>query len=336
MREPAFWWRDASWQSSLLAPLGTIYGWMSARRMVKPGARANIPVICVGNYHVGGAGKTPTVIALVAMLMRMGEKPFVLSRGYGGSLSGPVLVDPDVHNASDVGDEPLLLSEHAPVVVARDRAAGADAAQAGGATVIVMDDGFQNPSLEKDLSIIVIDANRGTGNGAVFPAGPLRAPLPVQFPRTDILLIIGEGNAADAVASEVCARGRHMSGAHITPEPDAVASLAGKRVLAFAGIGDPERFFRTLRTAQIDVISTRAFADHHPYSRAEIDDLKTEAREKRLTLVTTEKDRMRLQNLKGGGELQMATLPITLEIQDSAVFFDLVQRALIRRRSGSF
>lgn len=329
MREPAFWWRAASWQSLLLAPVGAMYGWFSARRMRQSGVRASVPVICVGNYHVGGAGKTPTVIALIARLQQMGEKPFVLSRGYGGALSGPLRVDAQLHGASDVGDEPLLIASYAPVIVARDRVAGAHVAVSAGATVIVMDDGFQNPSLHKDMSIVVIDAHRGAGNGAVFPAGPLRAPLAVQLPRTDALLIIGEGHAADAVVAQLS--DRPVFRGQIVPEPPAVSSLGHQRVLAFAGIGDPERFVRTLRAAGIDVASSRAFADHHPYTQADLDGLQAEARALGLTLVTTEKDKVRLQNLRGGASI--ATLPVTLGIDDSEALSALLTSVLAGRRA---
>lgn len=331
MREPAFWWRPASLQSLLLAPFGAVYGWFSARRMRQTGARIAVPVICVGNYHVGGAGKTPAVIALLAELQRMGERPFVLSRGYGGSLAGPVQVNAGMHRVSDVGDEPLLIAAHAPIIVARDRIAGARKAVSAGATVIVMDDGFQNPSLQKDLSIVVIDAYRGVGNGAVFPAGPLRAPLSVQLPRTDALMVIGEGQAANAVRMQLPDRPAFR--ANIAPESQAVAVLSGQRVLAFSGIGDPERFVRTLRSAGIDVAASRAFADHHPYTQAELDHLKAEAQSTGLTLVTTEKDRMRLRELRGGTEV--ATLPVALDIDDGAALSALLQKVLADRRSGA-
>ena len=181
MREPAFWWRSPSWMSRALAPLGSLYGAISGSRMQRKGHRAAVPVVCVGNYSLGGAGKTPTVLALIKLLRGAGETPVVLSRGYGGRLAGPVRVDGEAHTAADVGDEPLLLSRFAPVIVSRDRVAGVDAAQAVGASVIVMDDGFQNPSLQKHISLIVVDSNRGLGNGGVFPSGPLRAPLAVQL-----------------------------------------------------------------------------------------------------------------------------------------------------------
>ena len=211
-------------------------------------------MLCVGNYHVGGAGKTPTVLALAKLLRELGETPVVLSRGYGGKLRGPVRVDPGRHAASDVGDEPLMLAGTLPVVVSRKRADGVPLARAQGATVILMDDGFQSPAVVKDASLIVIDGERGIGNGQVFPAGPLRAPLRPQLARTDALIVVGNGGAADAVAAEIAAQGKPVLSAHLKPDEAQVARLRGQRVLAFAGIGDPARFFNTLRASGIEVV----------------------------------------------------------------------------------
>ncbi|MBH5391078.1 tetraacyldisaccharide 4'-kinase, partial [Bradyrhizobium diversitatis] len=199
MREPAFWYRPHSPLSHVLFPLGALYGAVTAWRMQRDGVDAGIPVICVGNYHVGGAGKTPTVLALTKLLRELGETPVVLSRGYGGRLKGPVMVDRARHAAADVGDEPLMMARDVPVTVARDRLDGVALAKSQGATVILMDDGFQNPGLFKDASLIVIDSERGLGNGQVFPAGPLRAPLQAQLARTDALVLIGDGRAANDV-----------------------------------------------------------------------------------------------------------------------------------------
>ena len=296
MREPGFWHGPASLNSHLLKPLAALYGAIAAQRLRRKGLNAGIPVLCVGNYHVGGAGKTPTVLALAKLLRELGETPVVLSRGYGGKLAGPVRVDPVRHAASDVGDEPLMLAGALPVVVSRKRADGVPLARAQGATVILMDDGFQSPAVVKDASLIVIDSERGLGNGQVFPAGPLRAPLRPQLARTDALIIVGNGSAAGQVAAEIAAQGKPVLSAHLKPDEAQVAQLRGKRVLAFAGIGDPTRFFNTLRGSGIDVAGQRAFADHHPYSQAEIESLIAEARRDGLTLVTTEKDLARLRD----------------------------------------
>jgi tetraacyldisaccharide 4'-kinase len=338
MREPGFWHGPASLNSHLLRPIGALYGAIAARRLRRRGLRAGIPVLCVGNYHVGGAGKTPTVLALAKLLRELGETPVVLSRGYGGKLRGPVRVDPGRHAASDVGDEPLMLAGHLPVVVARKRAEGVPLVRAQGATVIVMDDGFQSPAVVKDASLIVIDAGRGIGNGQVFPAGPLRAPLQPQLARTDALIIVGNGDAAAPVAAAIAAQGKPVLQAHLQPEAAQVASLRGKRVLAFAGIGDPARFFGTLRASGVDVVRERAFADHHPYSRAEIETLIDEARRDALTPVTTEKD---LARLRQGFSLpdwaqQIAPFAVTLEFDDAALLRKFVNDRLFKARERRF
>jgi len=319
MHEPAFWHRPSSLTSRLLSPLAALYGAIAARRMSRVGASAGLPVICVGNYHVGGAGKTPTVLALVNLLRALGETPCVLSRGYGGSAPGPLRVDPVRHTASEVGDEPLMMAAHAPVVVARERIAGAALIREQGASVIVMDDGFQNPALHKDVSLIVIDAKRGLGNGKVFPAGPLRAPLPPQLARTDALLVIGEGKAAAPLETALAARGVPVWRAHLAPDPDAVAALRGRRVLAFAGIGDPGRFFDTLRAHGVEVAAEKRFADHHRFTAADIDALLDESRRDGLTLVTTEKDLARLRHGELSSRAQaIVPFPVTLRFDDEA------------------
>jgi tetraacyldisaccharide 4'-kinase len=339
MREPAFWHRPPSWISYFLFPLGAVYGAIAALRMQQKGLDAGIPVFCVGNYHMGGAGKTPTVLALTKILRDLGETPVVLSRGYGGRLRGPVMVDPARHAAADVGDEPLMLSATVPVAVARDRIDGVALAKSRGASVILMDDGFQNPAVKKDAALIVIDSDRGSGNGQVFPAGPLRAPLSVQLARTDALIVIGKGSAAKAIAARIASRpGGPVLSAHLVPDPAALAALAGKPVLAFAGIGDPARFFRTLRANGIDVVRERAFADHHPFSHDDIAALIAEAKRDHLTLVTTEKD---LARLRQKGELpavarEMLTLPVTLDFEDEKIVRSFIGERLFAARQKKF
>jgi tetraacyldisaccharide 4'-kinase len=338
MREPAFWHRPPSLLSRILMPLGAIYGFVAGHRLQRQGFDAGVPVLCVGNYHVGGAGKTPTVLALTKLLRDLGETPVVLSRGYGGRLRGPIKVDPGRHTAADVGDEPLMMALTVPVVVARDRINGVALARSQGASVILMDDGFQNPAIAKDASLIVIDGDRGLGNGCVFPAGPLRAPLAPQLARTDALVVIGDGTAAAAVTAAVVARGRLVLSAHLRPDDASVSSLHGKRVLAFAGIGDPQRFFRTLRASGIEVAQERAFADHHPFTKAEIEALIAAAKSDALTLVTTEKDLARLCTAAGLPDWARGIVPfaVTLEFADAAKLRTFVTDRLFKARRKKF
>ncbi|AWL99251.1 tetraacyldisaccharide 4'-kinase [Bradyrhizobium amphicarpaeae] len=335
MREPAFWYRPRSLPSFALWPLGALYGAITQRRMLRQGTDAGIPVICVGNYHVGGAGKTPTVLALTRLLRELGETPVVLSRGYGGRLQGPVMVDRIRHTAADIGDEPLMMARDVPVVVARDRLDGIALAKSQGATLVLMDDGFQNPRLLKDASLIVIDSERGLGNGQIFPAGPLRAPLKAQLDRTDALVLIGDGHAADDVASALASRGKPELRARLKPDAASLAQLFGKNVLAFAGIGDPERFFRTLRASGIAVARTRPFADHHMFSREEIAALAADAAREQLTLVTTEKDLARLRGSEGVPD-GIVPFAVQLEFDDPAKLRQLISDQLYKARERRF
>jgi tetraacyldisaccharide 4'-kinase len=262
----------------------------------------------------------------------------VLSRGYGGKWRGPVKVDPERHVAANVGDEPLMLALTVPVVIARDRVGGVALARSQGASVILMDDGFQNPAIAKDAALIVIDGDRGLGNGKVFPAGPLRAPLPPQLARTDALIVIGDGSAARAVAAAIAAAAKPVLSAHLKPDGASLEALGGKRVLAFAGIGDPGRFFRTLRGAGVDVARERVFADHHPFSPDEIEALIAEARRGGLTLVTTEKD---LARLRGSAWDQspardIAAFKVTLEFDDAARLRSFVTDRLFKAREKKY
>jgi tetraacyldisaccharide 4'-kinase len=336
MHEPDFWYRPSSWMSRLLMPLAAVYGVIAGQRLQRQGIDAGVPVLCVGNYHVGGAGKTPMVLALVKLLCDLGETPVVLSRGYGGRLRGPLMVDLDRHAAAEIGDEPLMLARTVPVAVARDRIDGVALARSQGATVIVMDDGFQNPAIAKDASLIVIDSHRGLGNACVFPAGPLRAPLPPQIARTDALIVIGDGVAAGPVAAAVAAQDKPVLAADLRADDAAVASLRGKRVLAFAGIGDPQRFFRTLRANGIEIVRERAFADHHPFSESEIETLIMEAKRDALTLVTTEKDIARLRAAGGlpNWVQDIVPFPVRLEFDSPVKLRRFVSERLFHARFG--
>jgi len=330
MREPAFWWRKPALAAGLLAPAAVCYGWIAARRMAREGARAGVPVLCVGNFTLGGAGKTPAAMTLATMLQQAGERAFCLSRGYGGSLSRPKRVDEHSDTAAQVGDEALLLARAAPSFVARDRVAGAQAAREAGASVIVMDDGLQNSSLAKDFTLAVIDARRGIGNGRVFPAGPLRAPLAAQLERTDALLAVGDGAGAQAVIAPA----PHLPVFHGRLQPDAaaVASLHGREVLAFAGIGDPEKFFSTAAAAGIAVAARKAFPDHHRFSAEEAAELIMQAEHEGLALLTTEKDRARMAGEPLLGTLAAKThvLPVTMVVKEVEALRTLVLARLRR------
>jgi tetraacyldisaccharide 4'-kinase len=295
MREPAFWWRKSGLAARLLAPLGFIYGAVTAKRMARKGAAAGVPVLCVGNFTLGGAGKTPTVIMLARMLVQTGKRPICLSRGYGGDVEGPKLIDAHSDIAAHVGDETLLLANVAPTVVAKDRVAGATLARAQGADLIIMDDGLQNPSLRKDFTLAVIDARRGVGNGHTFPAGPLRAPLAAQLAHSDALLVVGEGTGADHVAEQARALGRPVFAGRLVPDRAEPEALKGRNVLAFAGIGDPEKFFATAVATGIAVTERRAFDDHHRYTAEEAAELIMQAEHSGLSLLTTEKDHARMK-----------------------------------------
>jgi tetraacyldisaccharide 4'-kinase len=322
MREPSFWWREAGIASGVLAPLAAVYGTIAAARLARRGARAGVPVVCIGNLTVGGAGKTPTALTIARLLAAAGERPVFLTRGYGGRLPGPLQADAARHDANDVGDEPLLLARTAPTIVAGDRVAGARMAVAVGASVIVMDDGFQNPSLAKDFSILVIDTRRAIGNGRVIPAGPLRAPLAAQLARAHAVVVVGTPPRPAAIAAAVRERDIPLFEARLVPDADAISALAGRRVLAFAGIGDPQKFFATLAEAGVVIAARRSFPDHHRYSDAEAQALCDEAERAGLELVTTEKDLARLAG--GASTAQLAkrahVLPVTLAIEQVESF----------------
>jgi tetraacyldisaccharide 4'-kinase len=332
MRDPAFWWTDHSAAAALLAPIGVCYGAIAAQRMARRGRSAPVPVICVGNFTLGGAGKTPTAIALARLILESGRCPFFLSRGYGGRVAGPIRIEH--HSAVDVGDEPLLLGRVAPTIVARDRLAGALMAAKGGADTIVMDDGLQNPSVHKDLAIAVIDGRRGIGNGHIFPAGPLRAPLEAQLDRVGAVFLVGSaGRSAERAIDVARRRGLPVFHGDLRPAPGAVATLAGRPVLAFAGIADPDKFFATLEAHGIPIAVRKSFPDHHRYAVGEMAALMASAQREGLTLVTTEKDIVRMSGDPAAFELmrQAAVLSVDLTFKDTAAVADILQKTVLSR-----
>jgi tetraacyldisaccharide 4'-kinase len=289
MRAPEFWHAPPGLAANLLAPVGAAWD-MAARlrRAVARPYRAPVTVLCVGNLVAGGSGKTPIVLSLAGMLREAGIAVHIVTRGYGGDLAGPVRVDLARHDATAVGDEALLVAASAPCWLARDRAAGIAAAAETGAAIILLDDGFQNPSVAKDLSLVVVDSEYGFGNGRVMPAGPLREPVASGLARADAIVLIGDASAPH----ELGAVSRPILRAAL--EPVNGARFAGARLAAFAGIGRPEKFFATLRRLGANLVTTQSFPDHHRYRADDIARLRETAESSDARLVTTAKDWIRL------------------------------------------
>ena len=330
-RAPAFWHVPTpTFFARLLAPVASVWGALAARRMERAGAKVGVPVICIGNFTAGGAGKTPTAILIARLLCEAGRRPFVLTRGYGGSLGAvPHRVDASVDDAAQVGDEPLLLARHAPVIVARDRVAGARAAVAQGADVIVMDDGLQNPALHKDLVLAVVDGGAGIGNRLCLPAGPLRAPMAAQWPRVSAVVVIGPGGPGEAVAREAESRKVPVIRAELVAEPGAAARLAGARVVAFAGIGRPEKFYASLRALGVELVDTHDFADHHAFAAGELSAVADAAQARDAVLVTTEKDVARIGAAAWAAlACRKDVLPVRVHVADEGVLRGMVAAAI--------
>ena len=327
---PAFWARPPGLLSELLLPVGT--GWEAASRLRHSLARpycAPVPVVCVGNLVAGGSGKTPVALALAAHLVSRGAAVHFVTRGYGGRLSGPVRVDQARHDAAAVGDEALLLAAQAPCWVARDRVHGVRAAVAAGAQTVVLDDGFQNPGIAKTLSFLVVDAGYGFGNGRVIPAGPLRESPTRGLARADAVVLL----EADAQPGCLEPRGigETLPVLHAALRPVAGERLVGTRLLAFAGIGRPEKFFTTLLALGAELVGTRSFPDHHPYRAGEIDRLLRVAERAEARLVTTAKDIVRVPPQMRG---TIEVLEVEIRWADPAPVVELL-RAVVCTREGT-
>ena len=312
MKRPAFWDTPGlTWQSFFLTPASLIYGIGRILHVsfLKAG-RTPVPLICVGNVTLGGAGKTPVVLDLGSRLKRAGRAVHFLSRGYGGRTFGPERVVPNRHTATEVGDEPLLLARIAPTWVAADRLSGARIAANEGAEIVIMDDGFQSPRLVKDLAILVFDGAIGVGNGAILPAGPMREPLGIALRRAQAAIIIGEDRhgLARHIPKSVTVFQADMI--PVTPIGDKLGP-----VVAFAGIGRPEKFFQLLTEAGYNLVDTVAFPDHNLFADSELADLRTRARDHSAQLITTEKDFVRLTQAEREG---IITMEVTLRWRDES------------------
>ncbi|MEJ5154903.1 tetraacyldisaccharide 4'-kinase [Gluconobacter wancherniae] len=291
LHPPRFWSRPGmSLLTAAFVPFSSITTRLGRRRRRRTPFRANVPVLCCGNVTVGGTGKTPLTLDLVKRLQERGMSPHILSRGHGGSEKGPILVDLRVHQPRDVGDEPLLLAAAAPTWIGADRSETALCAVGHGADCLVMDDGFQNPTLHQDVSILVVDGPSAFGNGRVLPAGPLREPLADALDRASALVVIGD-DTHKLIAH--LPQPSHRTQARLIPGPE-IRNLQGRRVVAFAGIGRPEKFFDMLRDAGVNPVRTIFFPDHHQYGARDIRRLEALNREAGTTLVTTTKDAVKL------------------------------------------
>ncbi|GAK70121.1 tetraacyldisaccharide 4'-kinase [Agrobacterium rubi TR3 = NBRC 13261] len=311
---PPFWWEKSGWQAWALAPFSFVYGKVAGRTMKKAKrASVPVPVICIGNFTVGGAGKTPTAIAIAKAAVAKGLKPGFLSRGYGGTLDVTTLVDAHHHRSAAVGDEPLLLAREATTVISRKRVEGAKRLVDEGVDLIIMDDGFQSARLTLDYALVVIDTQRGIGNGHLVPGGPVRAPLDEQMRQLTAILKVGDGQAADAIVRTAARAGKPIFVSSIRPRPQ--PDFVGKRVLAYAGIADPNKFYRTVEALGAEVVAKSAFPDHHHFSDEEMRDLVDVSRKSDLLLVTTAKDAVRLNGHHGtASELLARSLVIEIDM----------------------
>lgn len=317
MRAPDFW-RENGAAARLLAPLGALYGALAENRLRRPAPRAETPAIAIGGLTAGGDGKTPLALALARLLVARGERPAFLTRGYGREKgrSEPFLLDANRDDAASAGDEPLLLARLCPTIVGVDRLAGAALARSLGASALLLDDGFHSRRLDPDFSVLAIDAHYGAGNGRCLPAGPLRAPLSAQLAAADALVLIGEGAPGTKLAQQ---SGKSLLRARLIPDREAASTLAGARVVAFAAIARPEKFFRTLAETGAEIVATRSFPDHRRFDEEDMRALLELASRLRARLVTTEKDYVRVPH---AARSEVATLPVALE-------FDAPARAIL-------
>ena len=329
---PPFWFRKPGAKAWALSPLAWLWGRGAALKMqARPAGEASAPVLCIGNFITGGGGKTPTALAIGAQAAEMGLKPGFLSRGYGGRMSGPAMVDPERHKAIDAGDEPMLLARIAPVAISPDRLAGARLLEEAGCDFIIMDDGFQNPRLRKDYSLVVTDARRGIGNGYSMPAGPLRLPLEIQLRHADAVLVIGREKEAAPVVRAAARRACPIFRGVL--ETRDAEQLKDKWLIAYSGIADPARFFASLRDAGAELAHAVGFGDHHYFTEDDVRELLDRARLMKAELVTTAKDHVRLAGAgKAQGKLARATrvIDVDLVFDDPDTPVRIIERTIAR------
>lgn len=292
---PPFWWEKPDWRAYALYPLSRIYSFVATQRMINARReKLDVPVLCVGNFTVGGTGKTPVAIALAKQAKKMHLTPGFLSRGYGGSIGEPHVVDRKHDSARQVGDEPLLLSDHALTATTPNRVAGAKLLMERGCNFLIMDDGFQSAQIHMDYALVVVDGRYGIGNGHVLPGGPLRARLIDQVRFATGIVRMGEDKAGEGVVRQAARAGRPIFEAWMRVR--GADKFSGRRFLAFAGIGHPDKFFDTVTKAGGEVVMSRAFPDHHFYSNDELRELADTAETAQLEMITTAKDLARLRN----------------------------------------
>jgi tetraacyldisaccharide 4'-kinase len=334
MRAPAFWWQTKRHPAAaILGPAATLYGAFTGRRMMLEGLELPVPVLCIGNFVVGGAGKTPAALALGKKLIAAGKNIYFLTRGYRSAAEHrpPQRVDRARHRAEEVGDEALLLARVAPTIVSADRVAAAQLALNEGAEILIADDGLQNPSLHYGLRLAVVDGETGAGNGFCLPAGPLRAPLAVQLDLIDAVVVAGDGEPGMAIAEQARALDKPVGHAALFVDEAIAKKLAGQKVYAFAGIARPSKFYATLSALGAEIVGTQSFPDHHPYRPSEIGHLQRSAQRQDAMLITTEKDFMRFAGRNDVFDPQLPSplaVPVALRFSDESFLDTLVSRVI--------
>jgi tetraacyldisaccharide 4'-kinase len=331
LKTPDFWYRKPDQQPSAgemaLMPVARIYEMLyHLHQSSKSAYKAGVPVVCIGNIVAGGTGKTPTAIALLKFIREAGfaQNPHFLIRGYGGSETGPVLVDPVMHSAWEVGDEALILVRNAPTVVATDRAEGARFSERRGADLILMDDGLQNPGIHKDLKLVVVNGEMGFGNEKLIPAGPLRQPLIEGLKNADACILIGNDERG---ALENLPAGKPVIKAKLMSRPDSIVDRDAK-YLAFAGLGYPDKFFKFLKdNVGLNVVETIRFADHCPYTEYDMRVLKAKADALGARLITTEKDILRIPCQD---DIRIDVMPVSMVFDDVDALNAVIKSALTK------